>query len=251
MPNLDYHRYLRLDQILSLQTPVGRDNSGSETLFIAVHQACELNLRAMIIHLRLLIDQLDLGDFLGAVETIRLVNALILGMTSQTRILNQLKTSDFLEFRPLLGEASGAQSIQLRLAQALLAGASPVALKGIEQAAVRAGLDVGEVPDGPQSVAHALEAIRERLAIPSWAAFLADSSAPSESLQAVRSALNALLDTDMLWCEWKTAHFNLVLRHLGSEFLGTGGKDGFWLLKSLSTRLFPALWDAPGALVPS
>lgn len=253
MPNLDYHRYLRLDQILSLQTPVGRDVGGSETLFIAVHQACELNLRAISIHLPPLIDQLDRDNVFGAVETVKVINALILGMTAQTRVLHQLKTSDFLEFRPLLGEASGAQSIQLRLVQALLSGASPAALKTIEQAAARAGLAVGELPLEPQSVAQALEAMRERLAIGSWAALLAESGTPSESLQAVRSLLTALLDTDMLWCEWKAAHFNLVLRHLGSEFLGTGGKDGVWLLKSLSTRLFPALWDAPSpsALVES
>lgn len=235
MPNLDYHRYLRLDQILSLQTPVGRDFGGSETLFIAVHQACELNLRAIIIHVRLLIEQLNNGESPAALGTVKLVNALILGMTAQTRVLNQLKTADFLEFRPLLGEASGAQSIQLKVAQALLSGASSATLNSIEQAAARAGLDVGVIPEESQSVAQALEVMRERLAIGSWATFLAESGTPSESRLAVRTLLTALLDTDMLWCEWKTAHFNLVLRHLGSEFMGTGGKDGVWLLRSLST----------------
>lgn len=238
----EYHRYLRLDEVLSLQQPAGSDSAGSETLFIAVHQACELNLRALIVITARLIAQLDNDEHLAAIDTVNTLNALIVGLTAQTRILNHLSTADFLEFRPLLGEASGAQSVQFQILQALMAGADPSALRRMRCAAAKAGIDVPGPAVEQRSVATCLETIRVGLEIPSWAALLA-GGAEVERVGTFRTLVNSLLDTDALWCEWKTVHLNLVLRHLGSEALGTGGKDQSWLVRSMTKRLFPNLWD--------
>lgn len=239
----EYHRYLRLTEVLSLQHPAGSDAGGSETLFIAVHQACELNLRALIVMTARLIDQLDEGEYLVAFDTVKTINAIILGLTAQTRILTCLNTADFLEFRELLGEASGAQSVQFRILQALMSGADAPALRHLKCVAAKAGIN-GPIPAAEQlSVAHHLERLRIRLEIPSWAMLLAGAGNETAPVTAFRVLVTALLDTDALWCEWKTVHLNLVLRQLGSQALGTGGKDESWLLRSMSRRLFPSLYE--------
>lgn len=239
----EYQSYLRLSELLSLQVPVGDDSTGSETLFIAVHQACELNFRALIKSVGALIDQLDRDDYLRAVATVKIVNALIESVIGQTRTLDHLSTPDFLGFRPLLGAASGFQSVQFQTLQVLLKGAGEIELARLEEVGAGINHEVRAVAEEGRCVAESLERCRLRIAVASWASFLASSGNRDIGLQAVRVLVTSLLDMETLWFEWKAMHFNLVGRHIGFGRKGTGGTDNSFLLTSLAARLFPSLWE--------
>jgi tryptophan 2,3-dioxygenase len=237
----EYERYLRLEELLSLQNPNGIDRGAAETLFITAHQACELNFRTLIAMVEVLIDEIDTDDHSGALERVKTINALIESVLAQTRTLNQLSTPDFLDFRPLLGSASGFQSTQFQILQVLLSGADEQRLADLAHAGAGINCEVYRAAASGRSVADSLERCRCRSMIRSWSELLTTMSGRTHSV--LRALVSTLIDTDSLWFEWKATHFNLVGRHLGFGAIGTGGTENSFLLKSLATRLFPTLWE--------
>lgn len=240
----EYERYLRLEELLALQSPASTDQAAAETLFITAHQACELNFHALIATVAVLIDDMDIDNHGAAHARVLTVNALIKSVVAQTQTLNQLSTPDFLDFRPLLGSASGFQSVQFQTLQVLLAGTDEQGLANLTRAGAGINHKVRCVAASGRSIADSLDRCRHRAMIGSWSNFLAGSvDHQAQTHPALRALILALIDTDTLWFEWKAMHFNLVGRHLGFGTTGTGGTENSFLLKSLATRLFPTLWE--------
>ena len=117
---LSYGGYLRLDLLLSAQQPVSKPVHHDELLFIIQHQVAELWLKLVIHELRAAIANLQ-NDNLGAVQKILArVKQVQRQLFEQWGVLETLTPSEYVEFRDLLGPASGFQSLQYRLVEFLL-----------------------------------------------------------------------------------------------------------------------------------
>jgi len=137
-----YSRYLHLEKILSSQHPLSEADgqpAHDEMLFIIIHQSYELWFKLIIFELDSVIEIMNHKDKFGdqkiddnssdmydavhrldrVIEVLRLLNA-------QIAVLETMRPLDFLDFRSLLGTASGFQSIQFKLIEVKL-GLQPAA----------------------------------------------------------------------------------------------------------------------------
>jgi tryptophan 2,3-dioxygenase len=128
---LYYSDYLHLDKILSAQHPKsavnGKPGAHEEMLFIIVHQAFELWFKQVRHELSSIIDSLhkeridDNTDEMSIIvqrlyRVIKIVNL----MNQQFDVLETMKPLNFLDFRNFLYPASGFQSKQFRIVEAML-----------------------------------------------------------------------------------------------------------------------------------
>lgn len=120
-----YGDYLKIDQLLSAQLPISQatENTHDEMLFIIVHQAFELWFKQMLHELNAILSIFsrprlcdnDIFRVMNGLLRIIEIMRLIMG---QFTVLKTMTPMDFLEFRGLLGTASGLQSFQFRMLEA-------------------------------------------------------------------------------------------------------------------------------------
>jgi len=129
--SLYYSDYLQLDKILNSQQPVsfsnGHEPAHDEMLFVIIHQAYELWFKQILFELEyvqqvLLQDKID--DNSEALNLcrhrLRRVVKILELLNQQITVLDTMTPLDFLAFRNLLTPASGFQSTQFRLIEAML-----------------------------------------------------------------------------------------------------------------------------------
>ncbi|HEY6090231.1 MAG TPA: tryptophan 2,3-dioxygenase family protein, partial [Gemmatimonadaceae bacterium] len=116
---LTYPSYLALDELLQLQRPRSKPEHPDELLFIIVHQASELWFKLILHELSALVALLEAKDTLGALTSVRRVNALVHIVTAQLSALETLPPQRFAQFRGYLGTSSGSQSVQFRAIEAI------------------------------------------------------------------------------------------------------------------------------------
>ena len=118
-----YRDYLQLPRLLSSQRPLS--SCHDEFLFISVHQVFELWFRQILWELESVtkafsgphIEEKVLAQMVARLERIKNIVRLF---PAQIDILETMSPMDFLEFRDLLGSASGFQSLQFRQVEYLL-----------------------------------------------------------------------------------------------------------------------------------
>ena len=123
-----YTEYLRLEELLKLQTGVEGENRNlcnDEMHFILVHQNFELWFKLIISELkctrRLLSDEFVKEEKLPrAVHHMDRIIEVFKLMSQQWRVMETLDPQDFLNFRDSLGTASGFESIQMREMEELM-----------------------------------------------------------------------------------------------------------------------------------
>src|SRR5678816_867574 len=111
--------YLALDELLKLQRPRSSPEHPDELLFIIVHQASELWFKLILHELDALHARLEANDTLGALGSVKRVNALVRIVTAQLNALETLPPQRFAQFRGYLGTSSGSQSQQFRAIEAM------------------------------------------------------------------------------------------------------------------------------------
>ncbi len=125
---ITYWDYLHLDDLLSLQRGLARDDtqiSEDELHFIVVHQAFELWFKLILRELRLARDKMA-APFVEeetipyVVHHLRRVVEIFRLATEQFRVMETLTPQDFLAFCDKLGTASGFQSLQMREIEAMM-----------------------------------------------------------------------------------------------------------------------------------
>jgi tryptophan 2,3-dioxygenase len=251
---LTYLRYLKLEELLSLQQPLSPGPEHDEHLFIVIHQVYELWFKQVLHELRHLREALLRGDAAAALSALKRVLTIFKTLVGQVDIIETMTPLSFNAFRSRLEAASGFQSAQFREIEFLL------------------GHRRAEVLD-----AHPAGASRDRLAQlltePSlYDAFLrylhaAGTPIPPEALkrdyqtatapnEAVQDALvgvyrdggfaaqvcERLVDLDEGLQEWRYRHVKMVERTIGAK-IGTGGSAGAaYLRETLFKPLFPDLW---------
>jgi tryptophan 2,3-dioxygenase len=236
MDELNYGSYLKVDELLQLQTPRSQPEHPDELLFIVVHQASELWFKVILHELEHVIAHLEAATTVHALLSIRRVNALVRIVSGQLSALDTLPPQRFAQFRGYLGSSSGGQSAQFRAIEAM---------SGLRDEHFLAVLH----EHGP------LPAVVERaLAQPTlqslFLSLLDQKSTTLEQLylgsgpSAEFLLAEALLEYDQGFQLWRYQHVQLVERIIGPQTSGTGGTLGArYLQHTLRQRFFPELWD--------
>lgn len=237
-PDLTYHSYLRLRDLLDLQRPFSDDPG--ELHFIVAHQAMELMFKLMLAELRHLVVLFDRDAWIEALTAARRLNHQAQLGLEHMRSLRDLPVTSFHGFRGHLGTASGAQSTQFREIEVLSGLRDPGYL------AVQRRLSGGRLPAEivralrERDLATAHRAAATRLGVDDWARLYREESGSSPCYL----VSECLLDYDDQWLRWRNEHLALVERMLGSRVRGTAGTDPLsFLERTRRYRFFPYLWD--------
>lgn len=125
-----YGEYLQLDKLLGAQLPES-DKEGikadDEMLFIIIHQSYELWFKQIIHELSIIREVFkkpnihdNTPDIYNSVHRLKRIGTILEVAVQQMGILETMTPLDFLDFRDLLRPASGFQSIQFKIIEALL-----------------------------------------------------------------------------------------------------------------------------------
>jgi tryptophan 2,3-dioxygenase len=231
-----YPSYLALDELLSLQRPRSQPEHPDELLFIIVHQASELWFKLIIHELEGLIAILEAHDTLGALSSVRRVNALVNIVTGQLSALETLPPQRFAQFRGYLGTSSGSQSVQFRAIEAMSGMRDDHFLQVLRQhgdipAVVQRALDRPTLQELYDNLLVAHNVTLEQV-------YAEKHQRPLQMLA------ESLLEYEQGFGMWRFLHVQLVERIIGPATSGTGGTLGSrYLQKTISQRFFPKLWE--------
>ena len=256
---LSYGGYLQLETLLSAQRPLSAPMHHDEMLFIVQHQVSELWMKLVIHELRAAIAHLRIDEPEPTQKILARVKQVQRQLFEQWGVLETLTPSEYLQFRHLLGPASGFQSLKYRLVEFLLGNknADMVAVFAHDpaaQAELRAALDAPSLYDeflrylarhGHAVPADRLERdwtvphVRDERLIPVLRRIYEDTAAHWEEY----AMAEQLLDIEQNFQLWRFRHMKTVERIIGFR-RGTGGSSGVGFLKqALELTFFPELLD--------
>src|SRR6476619_2806846 len=242
---MTYSEYLKLDQLLSAQRPLS--DLHDEMLFIVIHQAKELWMKQMLHELELAIALVQEDRFAPAYKALARVNRILAVMTLSWDVLSTLTPVDYLEFRHVLGTASGFQSVQFRELEYRLGLKDSAYLQQYGEGSearerLQSALDRPSLRDATHA---ALERsgfdLKDRSvenAAAAWLTVYRDADRWFELYQLAEK----LVDLDDALAMWRHKHVLTVERIIGNK-RGTGGSAGASYLRStLDKRVFSELW---------
>lgn len=115
-----YAGYLSLQGLLSQQRPLAQPPHHDELLFIIQHQVSELWMKLIIHELTAAIEHVRHDRLPPTLKILSRVKLIQMQLFEQWAVLETLTPSEYLEFRSVLGNASGFQSHQYRKLEFLL-----------------------------------------------------------------------------------------------------------------------------------
>jgi tryptophan 2,3-dioxygenase len=252
-----YGGYLALEVLLAAQRP--RSSHHDEMLFIIQHQTSELWMKLMIHELRAAIAHVQADNLAPCFKILARVKQIQRQLFEQWAVLETLTPSEYLEFRDVLGPASGLQSFQFRAIEFLLGNKNARRLELYRHdEPTRAFLEA--LLRAPSLYDEFLRHLARRgMAVPRERVER-DWSQPYERDAGVTAVFKQIYDDPAThWdaydmCEklvdveenfqlWRFRHVKTVERVIGYK-RGTGGSEGVaFLRKSLEVALFPELID--------
>lgn len=246
-----YGSYLKVPELLELQTCLSKPAHHDELQFIIVHQCYELWFKLVLFELDGVAAAMKEGDVQNALLWMNRVTTIHRHMLDQIHILETMDPLEFTGFRDELMPASGFQSYQFRELEFFGGHKDARFLKAFE------------------SEPHALERLERRLKEPSirdrWCALMTakglempvgDSEQENETRLATLQQLyehrgdhfelyllaEKLIEWDELVALWRYHHVMMVERSIGMK-RGTGGSSGAGYLRTtLEAKFFPELW---------
>src|SRR6267378_818680 len=111
---LSYNKYLRVPELIDLQTCLSSPAQHDELLFITVHQAYELWFKQILHEIDAAIALMKEDRAAEAIQTLRRIVEIEKLLIGQIHILETMAPVRFLGFRDELNPASGFQSMQFR-----------------------------------------------------------------------------------------------------------------------------------------
>ncbi len=264
---MSYGDYLGLDRLLSAQTVRSSPPHHDELLFIIQHQTSELWMKLLIHELRAARAFVRADQLEPSFKIFARIGHIQRMLFEQWSVLETLTPNEYLEFRDVLGRASGFQSFQYRAVEFLLGNKDPQALPPFRHR-----------PDvhGP------LEALlREPSLYDEFLRYLArrglpvpadrlerDFAEPYERSEGVVAVFRTIYEDPTRWWDeyemaeklvdveerfllWRFRHMKTVQRIIGFR-PGTGGSSGVsFLRRALDFAFFPELWDVRTELKPA
>jgi tryptophan 2,3-dioxygenase len=255
-----YNEYLRISELIGLQTCLSEPVQHDELLFIAIHQAYEIWFKVILQEIDAVTVFLNEDRAAAAERALHRMVEIEKLLVNQIHILETMSPISFLGFRDHLNPASGFQSMQFR---------------EIEFAS---GLKDESILREFRKDQFAFERLRARFEAPTlgeiFYAFLRrrgfdapadDAGATGDEKQqryhkrtrAIVEILThfeerneeyrvaeALLEHDEFFSLWRSHHIKMVERMVGAK-PGTGGSEGIGYLRTtLNKKFFPELWEA-------
>ena len=255
---LTYATYLKVPELLELQTSLSSPAHHDEALFIIIHQVYELWFKLVLHEVDSAAEEIEQDHVYEGTRLLRRVVEIQRLLIHQVRILETMRPQDFLGFRYHLNPASGFQSIQFREIEFLLGLKNPAVLEHLVcDATERQRLEARLTAPSVSDVFDAL--LARRGLRPPGAPAQAVASGPSHELDWRVDALvriyedpethadllalcEVLIEIDECLSLWRAHHVQMVERMIGS-LRGTGGSAGVAYLQStLPKRAFPDLW---------
>ena len=257
-----YRSYLRLPELLDLQTPL--TEAHDELLFISIHQASEIWLKLSLHELREARGHIVADRLSPAFKMMSRVARIQAQMIQSWEVLATMTPADYTAMRGRLGTSSGFQSDQYRHIEFLLGNKKPemLAVHAGEPAVVAA---LGDELARPSLYDEALRLLARRgFAIPAghlerdwslpyaasseveraWAAIYADP----ERYWDLYELAEKLVDLEYHVQLWRFGHLKTVERVIGFK-MGTGGTAGSsYLARVLDYGFFPELLSVRTAL---
>src|SRR5258705_2283194 len=256
-----YSSYLKLEELLKLQSPISDGPEHDETLFIIIHQVYELWFKELLHELDYLQIKLRDKDVPRSLHTLKRVLTILKVVVAQIDVLETMTPLEFLSFRARLESGSGFQSFQFRELEFVLGAKNPAAL------------------DRYAAGSAERKKLERRLGEPAlWDAFVRflaakghpiprqalerDVTRPVEPVPALHPVLieiyrrdpvlaslcERLVDLDEGLQEWRYRHVKMVQRTIGTK-QGTGGSAGAAdLTTTLNKPHFPDLSAMPADL---
>jgi tryptophan 2,3-dioxygenase len=205
----DYERYLRTDELLSLQKTPQEVVHRDEHLFQAVHQSSELWLKLACLEIEAATTLVDADRAGAAARLVRRAADAMLLITNQLGMLEHMSPSDYAVVRTALGHGAGFDSPGFRRSHRV----SPLLGDALERLLPRRGVAILDV--------------YER----------------SHELEDLYQLAEQMLSWDERTIVWRFQHLKTVERIIGGTVIGTQGTPVEVLGKRIDVRFFPNLWN--------
>ncbi len=211
----DYERYLRTDELLSLQKPPEERVHHDELLFQTVHQSSELWLKLATTEVEEAALALKRSQTAAAIRLLRRAVLCLQYVTTNLEMLGQMDPWEYQQIRVVLGHGSGFDSPGFR-----------------------------RVPHVTQDVWKAFERLLERAGLDLVSLY--QHGREHEELYQLAELLTEW--DERIWV-WRFRHYTIVARALGEETVGTQGTPVQVLGKLIAQRQLPRLWEVRSRLV--
>jgi tryptophan 2,3-dioxygenase len=254
---LSYTGYLSLDGLLAQQRPLSEPQHHDEMLFIIQHQVAELWIKLILHELTAAIEHIRNDRLPPTLKVLSRVKLIQMQLFDQWAVLETLTPSEYMEFRGVLGNASGFQSWQYRKLEFLLGNKNPDTIQVFaHDRAVHD--DLLRALNAPSLYDEFLRYLARRGYNVPAACLERDWSAPhirNEGLvdifrEIYRNAkqhweayemCEKLVDVEEYFQLWRFRHLKTVERIIGFR-RGTGGSSGVGFLRqALELTFFPEL----------
>ena len=257
--HMTYADYLHLDQILSAQKPLSDPPHHDELLFIIQHQTSELWMKLILHELRAAVEHIRRNDLDPCFKILARVKQIQRQLFEQWAVLETLTPSEYAQFRDVLANASGLQSLQYREIEFVL-GNKNAEIAEIFRYDEKLYQAITKVLNSPSIYDEFLRYLhRHDYAVPGecverdWSVphqrnpmlipvFKQIYDAPGSHWNAYASC-EKLVDVEENFQLWRFRHMKTVERIIGYK-RGTGGSSGVGFLKrALDITFFPELFD--------
>jgi tryptophan 2,3-dioxygenase len=257
---LSYNKYLRVPELIELQSCLSSPAQHDELLFITVHQAYELWFKQILHEVDASIALMKEDRAIEAAQALRRVVEIEKLLIAQIHILETMTPVRFLGFRDELNPASGFQSMQFReiefssglknaqilrefagddfAYQRLAARMNAPSLGEAFFALLRRrGFDT-PASDAPRDAKERRSNVGKRQRA------LIEIMTHVERFYQEYQLAEMLLEHDEYFSLWRSHHIKMVERMVGAK-KGTGGSEGIgYLQTTLDKKFFPELWEA-------
>jgi tryptophan 2,3-dioxygenase len=204
----DYERYLRTDELLSLQKGPGEWAHRDELLFQTVHQASELWLKHAWMEVEEATRLVEARDLAGAQRLLRRANGCIRYVVGFLEHLEHMSPWEYQEVRRALGHGSGFDSPGFR-----------------------------EIRRVSPALYGAFDAVRRERGLS-----LVDVYVRGREHEDVYQLAELIVDWDEQVGIWRFRHVKMVGRVIGEDVIGTQGTPVDLLAGLIKHKMFPELW---------
>jgi tryptophan 2,3-dioxygenase len=210
VPLTEYEKYIRTEELLSLQKSAETLTCHDEMQFQIIHQASELWMKLIEHELRFFCALLDEQQVPRAVHTLKRIAMIQRILIQQIDLLDTLSPIDYMTIRTGLGRGSGQESPGFRT---MLKLPGEIVWPAFAQFLEASGVTLRTIYEHPHD--H----------------------------EALHLLCEGLLDFDQLLQTWRQRHLMLVYRIIGTGTPSLKGKPSDLLAHGMKQRFFPALWD--------
>jgi tryptophan 2,3-dioxygenase len=209
MGQTDYERYIRTDELLTLQKPKEARSNPDELLFQVIHQTFELWFKVCLNDVEEICRYVAADQHHRAAHHLGRISKILHVLTEQLSVLETMNPADYHVIRLALGRGSGQDSPgfnqMLRIGEPLW-----TAFQGALQRVATTPFEMHQHPDRHYDLFLLME---------------------------------GLMDVDERFVRWRFTHFQLVRRMIGEEVKSLKGIPAAQLVHGMREYLFPELWS--------